>query len=578
MEILDMSGKKSFTQRLRISCDKWREIMEPVLQKRKSMLASFCSNYFETGNGVVHPLNLIDRGVTTMVPWLAMNNPEVQIESRGHPSLRSVAFRQQLAINFWMEDVRFADEIMSRMVFNSMFGMGITVSGLAKKKDIQWRGHALEVGYPYVEVLDDSQYVCDPLCTRRASAEFEGHIYPLGIDYAKEFFGSKYADKIVSDPKTLEGSPDTITKTGQPVGSIREQAYFMDVYLPDEKTIITVFPFKDGPILRTTPYEGPDDGPYNMLGYKFMPDHPIPVPPVWGWMDMDTTVNVILQKMRQQAERQKDVVLYADDAAEDAERIKSAEDGDLIRCDAPDRVRKESFGGSNPVNYQWVDWMEHKASMQGGNLDLLGGTGGQSDTFGQDRMQMGNATRIVSYMEHRTHAEAGNILRKILTHIWRNPFTDVKSFVDLKGVGRIPVEFNKAMKSGDIYDYVLKVVPFSMQRMSPEQKQQLMLNLLNGWILPTLPLAAQQGQQLNVKGITQQLGRLSQIDTDSFFIDSVPVQSELGAYSPQQASNAQGEKGRGNMKANKQQYDDRFGATPGSRQENSKRKTGENNA
>jgi hypothetical protein len=162
-----------------------------------------------------------------------------------------------------------------------------------------------------------------------------------------------------------------------------------------------------------------------------------------------------------------------------------------------------------------------------------------------------------------------------MTHIWRNPFTDVRTAMKIRGIGTIPVEFNRAMRSGDIYDYVLKVVPFSMQRMTPEIKQQLMLNLLNGWVLPTMSLAAQQGKQLDVVRITEQLGRLSQINVDDFFKDAVPTDVELSAYAPTQAKNAYGEKGRGNMKANNQQSDDRFGASLPSRQENSKRKTGE---
>jgi hypothetical protein len=579
MEILDKSGKKSFTQRIRTSCEKWKEIMEPVLEKRKRMLAAYCSDYFKSGSGTDHPVNLIDRGISTMVPWLTMNNPAIEVETHGHPNLRPIAYRQQLAINYWMEDVGFADQILARGVFNSMFGMGIFLTGVAKKKDVVWRGHALEVGYPFIEVIDDSMYVCDPFAVKRSSAEFEGHLYPLSVKYAKEFFGGKYADAITSETRILEGSPDTVTKSGEPVTSIRDICYFMDVYLPDEKSVITLFPFKDGPILKTTPYEGPDEGPYNILGYKFVSDHPIPIPPVWGWLDLDTTANVILQKMRQQAERQKDVILYTDDAAEDATRIKNSEDGDLIRCDNPAQVRKESFGGSNPVNYQWVEYCERGVSKNGGNLDLLGGVGGQSDTFGQDRMQMGNASKIVNYMANRTHSEAHSMLRKIMTYIWRNPFTDIRTSMNIKGIGKIPVEFNKTLKSGEIYDYAMKVVPYSMQRMSPDQAQQVMLNLLNGWVLPTLSLAARQGQQLDVKRITEKLGQLSQIDTDEFFVETTPTDVDLGAYAPNQASNATGEKGRGNMKAPPgAQGDNRFGATMMSRQENSKARTGEANA
>ena len=103
---------------------------------------------------------------------------------------------------------------------------------------------------------------------------------------------------------------------------------------------------------------------------------------------MDTAMNSLIRKMRQQAEREKNILAYSGEATEDAERLANAPDGGTCRVDDVGNLKSIPMGGTNPENYQWVEYLESQFSIQGGNLYQLGGRGAQAKTLGQEQMLM----------------------------------------------------------------------------------------------------------------------------------------------------------------------------------------------
>ena len=100
---------------------------------------------------------------------------------------------------------------------------------------------------------------------------------------------------------------------------------FIDLYLYDEGTTITIMPYqKKAVVLHTVEEDGPGKSPYDFLGYKFFPGTTYPIPPAWAWHDLDVTMNVLAKTAREQAESQKDLIFVDPQNIDVGKKITSA--------------------------------------------------------------------------------------------------------------------------------------------------------------------------------------------------------------------------------------------------------------
>ena len=80
----DKDVKKSFPERLMAGTKAWNKVIEPSLRNRQTMLKALSSGYFKPDGkqGKSHPINLIERGMSILVPYLVMNNPHLLITTK----------------------------------------------------------------------------------------------------------------------------------------------------------------------------------------------------------------------------------------------------------------------------------------------------------------------------------------------------------------------------------------------------------------------------------------------------------------------------------------------------------------
>jgi hypothetical protein len=395
-----------------------------------------------------------------------------------------------------------------------------------------------------------------------------GNFYTMPTKLAKEFFGPKHADHISPTYKLFGDNTVTdIVKrnvNGTDYHTLRSLTRFMDIYLPDERVIITLL--GDGEyhrILRTVEYDGPETGPYDVLAFKFAMKQPMPLPPAWGWIDMDTAMNKLINKMRNQAEREKSILTYTPEAQEDADNITRAPDGGTCSVSDVNSVKVHQIGGTNPENYNWVTYIEGQFSIQGGNLYQLGGRGAQAETLGQEQMLMTNASRIVDDMEQSVYDFAQSIFKKLTWYIWNDPMIQIPVIKRIEGAGSIEVIYDKYAREGDYGDFNFKIRPYSMQRFNPSIQGQKLIQFLTAWVLPVMGMAANQGVQLNIDAATKKIAEYLQLDIDDIWNSAVPEDAGLvgnGPYQPTQ--------GTPKMSKMTGQTDDRMGASDASKQGN----------
>jgi hypothetical protein len=575
--LTEENNKINFARRLQLTSKAYLILAKPTLAHRLKMFKAWASGYYSERKSPYHTINLLGRGVDSVVPFLVEGNPRFMVESRPG-NYRRWAYITQLAINYYLDKIKLAEKILIPAATNSMFGAAITRTCLTHSGNIRLEeGGAIKQGTPSVSLIDDSNYIGDPAAKRRADFQIEGDVYRLPTKYAKEFFarvdenGNQIADYIKTDGKLIgEYSPEAIAKENfdRAKLGIKDYTTFIDLFLYDENVIVTIMPEgKKAKILRTVDWKGPEGGPYDYLGYKYLPESTIPLPPAWSWHDLDMTMNILFDKAREQSENQKKILAYESSAEEDAKRVVTTPNMGSVRVDNIDSLKEIDFGGVNPENLQWMQFAESEFTKQGGNPDVMGGRGAQAPTLGQEQMIFSNATRIVRNFAGRFDSFTTSIAKKLAWDFWFNPLSYVPVLREIQGFGQLPAVFSDAEKVGDFYDFTFKITPYSMQRESPETKYQKMMQFVTAWVVPTMAMAAQQGSTLDVPRITRIMAEYLGFENfNQWYRSAIP--HELGNVPYQMQPS--GPKRTGNkVSKSPGQTNDGFGASDMSRAANS---------
>jgi len=567
MANLQTPRKMKFPKRLQLMCKAWQTLQQPMLKHRKKLIEAYTSGYYHDSGHPFHTINLIGRGVDSIVPFIVEGNPRFMVETKV-ANFRHWAYVTQLAINYYIEHLNLAEKVLIPSAVASMFGAAIVRTMLTHSGNIRLEeGGIIKTGVPTVVTIDEANYIGDPSAKRRSDFTIEGDIYRLPTEYAKDFFagrdkwGNQIADYITPDGKIAqEYSVEEITKTNFDRAKIglRDYTTFIDIYLYDENVIVTIMPEgKKAKILRTVEWDGPDGGPYDYLGYKFLPDSPTPLPPAWSWHDIDVTMNILFDKARQQAENQKKILAYESAAEEDAKRVVNTPNMGSVRVDNIQALKEIEYGGMSPANMDWMAFAESEFTKQGGNPDVIGGRGAQAPTLGQEQMVFNNATRIIRNFATRFDSFTTSIVKKLAWDFWYNPLTYVPVLKDIYGFGQLPAVFSSSRKVGEFTDFVFKLVPYSSQRETPDVKYQKLMNFMTAWVLPSMQMAAQQGAMIDIPTVTRILADYAGLDNfNQVYQTAIPQPLSQFPFTMVPA-NTPG-KVAGKKSA---QSDDRFGAT-----------------
>ena len=563
-------------RRFEVRCQKlvraWQKRQEEPLKKRQKLLALWASGFFDGGYGREHLINLIDRGVFTIVPYLVEGNPKILVETK-IANCRPWAFTTQLALNFILDKMNFAESVLIPAAINSMFGAGITRTFTEYDRVINLDDNVIKYGRQVIRVIDDADYIGDVAAKTRGDFILEGDIYKLPTEYAKDLY-SKFADDISSDCKlTSDYHPDKISNGEWDINrlSLREYTSFIDLYLYDEGITITIMPYgKEAKILHTVEEDGPGGSPYDFLGYKFFPGATYPIPPAWAWHDLDVTMNVLAKTAREQAESQKDIIAVTPQSRDFGKKIVTAKNLDVLEVDNPkDSVNKLSFGGVNPDNYNWMGFAEQSFTKTGASSDVLAGRGSQAPTLGQEQMVFTNASRIVNNMNTRFQGFMTSIINKLAFRILQDPSEYIPLMHQIPGVGDLPKVFSSADRVGDFYDFIFKITPYSAQRTSPEILGQKLMTFMTQWVLPTYQFAAQQGAELDVPTVTRILSEYMGFENfNQFYRTAIPHELSGVGYTMEPLGQQQRPKGPNVGSKSPGQTNDTFGSSEPSRTAN----------
>lgn len=524
-------AKMNYIQRLNQAINACRQLKRATVEKNAKMMRSYASFYYAKGvPQKQHAINMIDRTVSVWMPFLVGGLPKILIEPKLDMQLKPFSHTFQLALNQWMKQTKFATRTLEPAVHNSLFGSGIVKTGTHGADRKRLAGYLTIEGKPYAEVVDEYNYVFDITAKDREQYEFEGDEYFLPTEKAKEMY-PKFADHISPDIKLYGEQHPKEIENPQKVryDELRDHTIFIDIWLPNEKVILTILPpHKEyNKAIKVTEYKGSLNGPYDVLGYKYFSGSTIPIPPIYSLMELDTAINTLFTKAREQAERIKKIGVAGNE--KDGTTGRDAIDGGMYQFTDAQAVKEVTLGGVVPEIYNFLAFSLNQFAEQGGltGLDYRM----RSKTLGQEQMLMANATRVLDMMSQKVHYFATSIAEKLAFEMWRNPTMQIGTIKKIAGLSMSTV-YSQLAQEGNFTDYYFDVELFSMQRLSPEMKYQRIMQLLSQWILPTAQIGAAQGQMLNIKEITEKLANYMNLNTESWFLPSVPKNVGVNPYQP----------------------------------------------
>lgn len=476
--------------------------MEPHRETRRVFLDHLRGNRYGSGPGgqvAPRPLNLINQAIMTLVPMLAWDNPKFSGRAKT-VALRPNAATLAAAANHIIEEIRFNDTLRS-IITDAFVGPGIGKLGVCPDYRFESpKGYLHDPGQIFFDRVSLDHYAIDPDARTREEALWEGDRYRIPKAWALEsgIYDKSVVEKLDSvkekDPKMAESLSNRGIASRQREGEV-EYVYFFEAWLPQANLIATVpaphgnmqdLPVEE--ILRISEHIGPEAGPYEMLGFQWLPDNVLPVPPAGIWFELADAGEKVMRAAVKQSIRQKNVLAYQRSAERDAKLLEEAEDGDRVPVDNINALQMMQWGGLEKTTIEALAVIIEQFSRVSGNTDQLGGIRSNESTATQAEILDSNARIRVGDMRNAVNTFVRRQGQKIAWHIFTDPLFSMKIIRRVVGVD-VEIVYDETVREGDWLDYNIELIPSSTRPKDPEARLRAFKEWIAEIVLPSVEMA-----------------------------------------------------------------------------------------
>jgi hypothetical protein len=505
--------------KLKNAMRKARQDLAGYREKRFEAVKQYVGkNYGGDGSEKRIPVNMLNVAVAIYVRELVARNPGVSCTTR-YLGLRPMANKLSMAMNHLLREIQFEDSLR-RVALDAMFGVGIMKVGLSRDqaRGVEIDGFWHDIGQPFADAIDLDDWVHDTTANRWDQIKFCGSRHRMPIEYAKNCPFFENTDQLM--PLTRRDVDDdgyerveSIGRGGRTLSSgseFQDECEVWDIWLPQEGIIITMPDTGDKP-LYVADWEGPESGPYHILGFEDVPGSIMPLPPVSTLLDLNDTVNALYRKMRSQAVSQKTIIGVPPGAAGDAERIKGATDLEMIKLDGGvGALQQQKYGGIDQSSLAFAMHVLDKLSYLGGNLDTLAGLSIGATTLGQEQLLSSSASKKMAGMQSRMFKFTSEVVKDLAWYLWYDPLIEIPLVYRVENTDiDVPMKFTAEDKEGDFLDYNIEIVPYSMQQKSPSEQLQTLSMVFQQFIAPFVGTPMMAGAQVNIQGLLKTVSELT---------------------------------------------------------------------
>ena len=533
-------NKTPFPVRLQLGIESSQKMTANMLESYNHILQCLSAGWYESRDASTsRPINLIWRYYNIMMAYLAARTPKSLVTAKGNIALSGAAYTLSLALDHLKAEISYQD-MLEEVVQTSLGFAGMVKTGICRSASVMIGDTEHEVGQPYCDAIDADDQIFDVKARRWRQSQFIGNRYRVRLDYLKTSGLFKNYDRVTADSSlySSETAPEQVAKpdvTSQEYQDLHEHATVYDLYLPDEKIMVTLPQKGQGDKFLRVVDEFPETGPFDLLTYNKFPGSIIPIPPAYSILDLDEQLNRVARRLKRRDGRDKTVLAYDSASATDAERVVATADGEAVAVENVDRLKEIHFGGVEDRSIFYADWLERNASEQGGNLHNIGGIRPEAKTLGQEQIMTQQAQGPILKMLKSVETLCAAIEKKLAWYLISDPLIKIPLIKKVSGYPSLAVEYSEYTKEGDFLDYNFDIIPYSTQGSSPEATWMKLMQVVNQMVLPTLEIGAQQGQVLDVRRLTEIAGRFLDIpELKNVYVNSAPQKADVGPYQPMQ--------------------------------------------
>lgn len=502
------------------------KLMAPFREKRRGRWQQSIGNvYSDGGTAYPVPVNYMRQAGDIWTENCAARVPGVLVESDLMQLEAAAADLAQALKIFLNRKIPFG-QTLRRGVKDAMFGVGFFKVGMNYSETVEIGGIWHDTGQPFIDHIGLDDFCVDMTATVWEDREYCGNRYRMRKQDALHcgLFDADKVSKITPHRPTtqLEGGGQHLSSFSQGGYSdqeeLEEHVWLWDWYLPKDNLVITTVDRQPGIQLRPDDrleWQGPERGPYHILGFGDVAENILPFPPLGAIEVLHMTANLLWRKIARQAARQKSLTLVQAGNDDDAKTIGDAKDGDIVGAIDTNSGRELSTGGASQTTIQTFLASIAQLNLQGHNLNLTGGLVADSDTLGQDEiLSQAGSTHMEAMRAAVTECTTG-IIRDIAWYLMTDPFIKLPFTKRVAGMSTgVPTEFSAETREGDYLDYNFRISPFSMQAVTPSLLLRTYQYVMQTYVMPMMPLMEAQGMTLNLEWLLRKIGDLTNIDMD----------------------------------------------------------------
>lgn len=478
---------------------------------RAMFVKEFVGQYYRGQQGLTgdEPINLIFHTIRTMVPNLVMQNPITDIVTDFAPQ-REYGELLGLAVDKTNRDIKLKQTLRAWIV-NAIFAMGILKTGIAASGEtLQFGDTRVDPGRIYTSIVDLDDFVMDPVCTDIEKATFLGDRIRVSRQLLLDTDGYDH-DLVMKLPRSrfnVDRKVEDLTKSHiaqMEMYTLQDFVDIVELWVPEANAVVTIpdpAQITFDKYLRMKDYYGPKEGPYTFLSFTPpVPNNPLPVASVSLWYDLHRMANRIFKKTMDQADRQKDILVYNPGQADEAQDILESRDGDSVASVDPKGIQVVSFGGQNRKNEVYLQELQIWYNYLSGNPDQMAGNipnvAKGKETATRSSILQSNANVSIEDARGILYDQTAEVNRKEAWFLHTDPLIDILLTKRRTGGKQIQLRLTPEQRVGDFLKFTFRIIARSMSRLDPAIKSKRVIEFgVN--LLPALMMAAQSALQMGI--------------------------------------------------------------------------------
>ena len=483
--------------------------LEPFRRLNKNLIEEWVGNRYSDETKVEHNslVNYLALAVETFSIHMIPQRPAVNVTT-DHIEHKPTAETLKIAINHEFQRMNI-EHVLEDIVTNAWMRMGVAKIGYCAGNYHRVGNEVIDYGQLFVSSVSLDNWVHDMSCTDFNKCSFYGDRYLITVDEMKAmplYDEKSHSTKDSNSVDAFDNNHDRLKSLSSgdhasQDSDLNDKVEVWDIYLPFEKKIITVPDSQDAygeKPLKIINWTGPEAGPYKFLRFGRVPENSMPMGIGPQLMDLHIQNNNLYRKTLEQAKRAKSFVGFKSKNRQDAERVRDAQDGDVIAMDDPTAVQEYHVGQVNQQIAAHTMMLDQQFDRQAGNMSLLGGLGASSDTVGQEQLLQANSSSRINLYKSKVRDFVRDVAKDVAWWRYHDNSYNPKIFKPIPGTD-LKIE-TRLLRIGEFIDYNFEIEPYSIAYNPPETKLAKVSNVLNQ-LTPFMQMMMEQGMTIDFQSL-----------------------------------------------------------------------------